>query len=868
MVWMWAITMSTSDRDARLGDSQPVASDLAGAIDLVGAKAAAAAGMPDPSMLARLARELFALGEAGGYSNELTRLSAAISGDAPVHAQPGSLAAPGAQLYAPTIAPLESSMHQATADGMAAASSSPANDPSALARTTLAPEFAFLADVRSLESLATGSSSDAGHMIGSGTSLGAPASIDPTLRSLAGLAPSIGVPGAVAPAALPTTGSHGSSATDDALRSVPAASQAIAAAGAPYLSQLASPTAAGRLPLTPSDLAAAASVGGLVPSQASSLNGIPLAADAVHPFGFLQDVRSLDAAIQSATNQAASTAGSSTATPSEAHLRTAAAQLPAAPSVQAFPAPMPTSAMVGHPTTAAPFAATGATSSPQVLPFGISLADAASPALAGATQPSASLTRDALGFIELSRPLESALGRGAGGTATSNTAASLAGLGNPAPLSRPTSPAIVGPLTPTTLGAADFSSVPFDVHAVRRDFPILNERVNGRPLVWLDNAATTQKPRAVIDRMKYYFEHENSNVHRAAHTLAARSTDAYEAAREKVARFLNAASSREIIFVRGATEGINLIAQTWGKRHIGRDDEIIITHLEHHANIVPWQMLCGEKGAKLRVAPVDDTGQIILEEYERLFNSRTRLVSFPHVSNALGTVTPVREMVQIARRHGATVVIDGAQGLSHMRVDMQEYDCDFYVFSGHKLFAPTGIGVVYGKADILENLPPYQGGGNMIADVTFERTVYNPPPIRFEAGTGSIADAVGLGAAIDYLTRLGMPNIARYEHDLLVYGTDLLKRIPGVRLIGTAREKASVLSFVLDGYRTEDVGAALANEGIAVRSGHHCAQPILRRFGVESTVRPSLAFYNTCEELDALAAAIWNIKGGRTPSVI
>jgi cysteine desulfurase / selenocysteine lyase len=416
--------------------------------------------------------------------------------------------------------------------------------------------------------------------------------------------------------------------------------------------------------------------------------------------------------------------------------------------------------------------------------------------------------------------------------------------------------------------ASDLSSIPFDVNAIRRDFPILQERVNGRQLVWLDNAATTHKPQAVIDRLSFFYAHENSNIHRAAHTLAARATDAYEAARDKVRRFLNASSSKEIIFVRGATEAINLVAQSWGRRNIQKDDEIVITWLEHHANIVPWQMLCAEKGAKLRVAPVDDSGQVLLEEYQKLLNPRTRLVSLAHVSNALGTVTPAQEMVAAAHRHGARVLVDGAQAVSHLRVDVQAYDCDFYVFSGHKVFAPTGIGVVYGKSEVLDHTPPWQGGGNMIADVTFEKTVYQSPPGRFEAGTGSIGDAVGLGAAIDYLDRIGMPNITRYEHDLLVYATQELQKIPGLRLIGTAKEKASVLSFVLEGFRTDDVGAALNSEGIAVRSGHHCAQPILRRFGVETTVRPSLALYNTCEDVDALINAIWNLKSGRNPGLL
>jgi cysteine desulfurase/selenocysteine lyase len=414
------------------------------------------------------------------------------------------------------------------------------------------------------------------------------------------------------------------------------------------------------------------------------------------------------------------------------------------------------------------------------------------------------------------------------------------------------------------LPAVSLSSLPFDVQSIRRDFPILQERVHGKPLIWLDNAATTQKPQSVIDRLSRFYSHENSNIHRAAHELAARATDAYEAAREKVRRFVNAGSVREIIFVRGATEGINLVAQSWGRQNIQKDDEIVITWLEHHANIVPWQMLCAEKGARLRVAPVDDSGQVILDEYQKLLGQRTRLVAFAQVSNALGTVTPAQEMIEMAHRYGAKVLLDGAQAVSHMQTDVQSFDCDFYVFSGHKMFAPTGIGVVFGKLDILENTQPWHGGGNMIQDVTFEKTTYQPAPGRFEAGTGNIADAVGLGAAIDYLERVGMVNIARYEHDLLLYATEKLQRIPGLRLIGTAREKAGVLSFVLDGFRTEDVGAALNRQGIAVRAGHHCAQPILRRFGVESTVRPSLALYNTCEEIDALVSAIWNLKQGHT----
>jgi cysteine desulfurase/selenocysteine lyase len=415
-------------------------------------------------------------------------------------------------------------------------------------------------------------------------------------------------------------------------------------------------------------------------------------------------------------------------------------------------------------------------------------------------------------------------------------------------------------LAPGELGVA---KRPLDPRLIRQDFPILQERVHGRQLIWLDNAATTQKPNAVIDRLSYFYQHENSNIHRAAHTLAARATDAYESAREKTRRFLNASSTREIIFVRGTTEGINLVAQAWGRRNVQKDDEVVITWLEHHANIVPWQQLCSEKGARLRVAPVNDRGEVILEEYEKLLGPRTQIVSFSQVSNALGTITPAREMVEMAHRHGARVLVDGAQAVSHMRVDVQALDCDFYVFSGHKIFGPTGIGAVYGKLDVLEHMPPWQGGGNMIVDVTFEKTTYQTAPGRFEAGTGNIADAVGLGAALDYVEQVGMESISAYEHELLTYATAGLLTVPGLRIIGTAREKAGVMSFVLDDVRTEDVGAALNQEGIAVRSGHHCAQPILRRMGVESTVRPSLALYNTREEIDALVAALLRLQAGR-----
>jgi cysteine desulfurase/selenocysteine lyase len=400
----------------------------------------------------------------------------------------------------------------------------------------------------------------------------------------------------------------------------------------------------------------------------------------------------------------------------------------------------------------------------------------------------------------------------------------------------------------------------FDANVVRGDFPILEERVNGRRLVWLDNAATTQKPQVVIDRLSYFYEHENSNIHRAAHTLAARATDAYEGARDKVRRFLNAPAPGNIVFARGATEAINLVAQSWGRKYVREGDEILLTWLEHHANIVPWQQLASSTGARLRVAPVDDQGQVRLDEYQRLLGPRTRLVAFTQVSNALGTITPAQEMVAMAHRYGATVLVDGAQAVSHMPVDVQALDCDFYCFSGHKVFAPTGIGALYGKAAVLDDMPPWQGGGNMISDVSFEKTSYQKPPQRFEAGTGNIADAVGLGAAIDYVQGLGLDNVARYEHELLGYATEQLLRVPGLRLIGTAPDKAGVLSFVLKDVPPEQVGRALDQEGIAVRSGHHCAQPILRRFGLESTVRASLAPYNTCEDVDALAAALLRIQ--------
>jgi cysteine desulfurase/selenocysteine lyase len=406
------------------------------------------------------------------------------------------------------------------------------------------------------------------------------------------------------------------------------------------------------------------------------------------------------------------------------------------------------------------------------------------------------------------------------------------------------------------------AGAPLDPYSLKREFPILRQTVHGRPLVWLDNAATTQKPRAVIDRLTRFYETENSNVHRAAHTLAGRATDAYESARESVKRFVNAKSARDVIFVRGATEGINLVAKSWGKRNVAEGDEIVLSWLEHHANIVPWQQLAAETGARLRVAPVDDRGVIIPEEYEKLLGSRTRLVAFTQVSNAIGTVTPAREMIAAAHRHGALVLLDGAQAVSHMRVDVQALGCDFYVFSGHKVFAPTGIGAVVAAAELMDETPPWQGGGNMIEDVTFERSRFQPAPARFEAGTGNIADAAGLGAALDWLSRVGIERVERYEHELFDYALGALATVPGLSMVGSAPDRAGVLSFVLAGQKTESVGGLLDKEGIAVRSGHHCAQPILRRFGLEASVRASLAPYNTREDIDALVAALKKLQAG------
>jgi len=399
----------------------------------------------------------------------------------------------------------------------------------------------------------------------------------------------------------------------------------------------------------------------------------------------------------------------------------------------------------------------------------------------------------------------------------------------------------------------------FDIDGVRGDFPALNQRVNGHPLIWLDNAATTHKPQSVLDATSSFYGRDNSNIHRAAHTLAGRSTDLFESGREKVRQFLGAGDAKEIVFLRGTTEAINLVAQSYGKQNIGEGDEIILSLLEHHANIVPWQLLAEQTGAKIRVIPANDRGELILEEVPKLFNARTKFVSITQVSNALGTINPVEEIIAIAHSHGVPVLVDGAQSTPHIPINVQAMDADFFVFSGHKVFGPTGIGALYGKAHLLESMPPWQGGGHMIRDVSFEKTVYNNAPEKFEAGTPDIAGVVGLGAAIDYLFGVGIPAIAAYEHALLEYATAAMSTIPGIRPIGTAHSKASVLGFVIPGIDNARIAKVLDQQGIAVRAGHHCAMPALRHFGVESTVRPSLAFYNTYSEVDALVSALHQI---------
>lgn len=399
----------------------------------------------------------------------------------------------------------------------------------------------------------------------------------------------------------------------------------------------------------------------------------------------------------------------------------------------------------------------------------------------------------------------------------------------------------------------------FDVAKYRKDFPILNAKVYGKPLIYLDNAATTQKPQSVIDALERYYSAENANIHRGIHYLSQQATDAYDDARVAIKRFLNAREIHEIIFVRGSTEGINLVAQSYGRRFLKAGDEIVITAMEHHSNIVPWQILCEAVGAKLRVVPINDDGELLTNEYAKLLNKRTKFVSIAHISNALGTINPVKPMIQMAHQLGIPVLLDGAQSAPHLPVDLQDLDCDFFVFSGHKIFGPTGIGVLYGKAEWLEKMPPYQGGGDMISSVTFEKTLYNKLPYKFEAGTPHIAGVIGLGAAIGYVSRVGLERIVAYEKELLAYATQTLSQIPGLRIIGTAKEKASILSFVLEGIHAHDIGTILDQEGIAIRAGHHCAMPVMDRFKIPATARASFAFYNTKEEIDRLRDAIYAV---------
>jgi len=403
------------------------------------------------------------------------------------------------------------------------------------------------------------------------------------------------------------------------------------------------------------------------------------------------------------------------------------------------------------------------------------------------------------------------------------------------------------------------SAVSFDVARIREDFPILKSKSNGKPLVYLDNAATTQKPQQVLDRLTRYYSEENANVHRGVHWLSERATEVYEDARGTIRRLINAPDVQNIVFVRGTTEGINLVAQSWGRHNVRRDDEIVISTMEHHSNIMPWQMLCEETGARLRVIPITDAGELDLEAYEQLLTDRTRIVAIVHVSNALGTINPAAEMIRIAHRRGIPVLVDGAQAIAHMKVDVQALGADFYAFSGHKMLGPTGIGVLYGTSALLEAMPPYQGGGDMIRSVTFDRTLYNSLPYKFEAGTPDIAGVVALGAAIDYLNSAGLDAIAAHEHQLVQYGTEVLSQVPGVHLVGTAADKAGIFSFVVDGVHPHDVGTIVDREGIAIRTGHHCCQPLMHRLGVAATARASMALYNTREEIDALAAALGKV---------
>lgn len=400
----------------------------------------------------------------------------------------------------------------------------------------------------------------------------------------------------------------------------------------------------------------------------------------------------------------------------------------------------------------------------------------------------------------------------------------------------------------------------FDVMKIRTDFPILERTVNGKPLVYLDNAATGQKPQAVISAVNHYYSHYNANVHRGLHTLSEEATTAYEGAREKVRGFINAASVDEVVYTKGTTDAINLVAQGYARQALKPGDQVLISWMEHHSNIVPWQMVCEQTGAELKVIPINDAGELVLETLDELINKQTRIVAINHISNALGTINPVAQIIEKAHNHGAVVLLDGAQAVPHMQVDMQALDCDFYAFSGHKMFAPTGIGILYGKLDLLKAMSPYQGGGDMIKTVSFEKTVYSEPPTKFEAGTPNIAGAIGLGAAVDYLQNIGMDRIAAYEAELLEYGTQVLSQVPGLTLVGTAQNKAGVLAFVMEGIHPHDVGTILSHQGLAVRTGHHCAQPIMDRFNIPATTRASLAFYNTRSEIDALAKGLDKVR--------
>jgi len=401
------------------------------------------------------------------------------------------------------------------------------------------------------------------------------------------------------------------------------------------------------------------------------------------------------------------------------------------------------------------------------------------------------------------------------------------------------------------VGKADF-----DVERIRQDFPILKQEVNGHPLIYLDNAATTQKPQIVLDAIARYYQEQNANVHRGVHYLSQLATREYEEARFKIQRFINAAESHEIIFTRGATESINLVANSYGRKFIGEGDEIIVSTLEHHSNIVPWQLLCEQTGAKLRVIPINDAGELLIDEFAQMLNARVKMVAVVHLSNALGTLNPVKRIIELAHSREIPVLLDGAQAVPHLKVDVRDLDCDFYALSGHKMYGPTGIGVLYGKSELLNAMPPFMGGGDMIASVTFEKTTYNALPAKFEAGTPHIEGSIGLGVAVDYLNSIGLERIGAYEHELLEYATEIIGAIPGIKLVGTAHEKASVLSFTLDNIHPHDIGTILDDQGIAIRAGHHCAQPVMKRFGIPATARASLAFYNTKEEIDTLAEGI------------